>query len=282
MITLCVPSCNQDLFDSCAWHAAHYADKEPFDLVGLGNGVALRPDPCTVGFASHRIESLPDNVGVPAAMHELWLRARDKNGAGDDHVVLYLHDDLRIYEKGWVSRLQGLFDRQPAAVLAGFSGTEELGANFIYKRPYSAGQLSRQGPLLSNLELHAEFHGQRVTEDRRVAFVDGFSLAFRASFLERVGGWKWWPFELVHHAYDYGACCMARRYGGEVWLCPLRCDHGVPDKITHTRHAGTSATPAYKDLADKHGGDAEVHARAHKFVYEEFKDVLPIDVRAKR
>ena len=276
MITLCVPSCNQDLFDSCLWHAAHYA-AAPVDVVGVGNGVQLRPDPC-VTFKSHRIESLPENVGVPAAMQRMWLTARELNGAGDDHVVLYLHDDLRLYEKGWDSRLQALFDAHPAAVLAGFSGTKALGANFIYKRPYSAAQLSRQGPLLSNLELHAEFHGLRVTEDQRVAFVDGFSLAFRASFLERIVGWTWWPFEFVHHAYDYAAACMARRHGGEVWLCPVRCDHGVPDKITHTRHAGTSTQPHYKALADKHGGDAEVHAKSHRFVYDTFGDVLPIEV----
>lgn len=211
-------------------------------------------------------------------MQRLWRRARDLSGAGDDHVVLYLHDDLRLYETGWDRRLGGLFERVPGAVLAGFSGTKALGANFIYKRPYSAAQLSRQGPLLSNLELHAEFHGQRVTEDQRVAFVDGFSLAFRASFLEKVGGWEWWPADAPHHAYDYAAACMARRHGGEVWLCPVRCDHGVPDKITHTRHAGTTPTPHYKALADKYGGDAEVHARGHRFVYNEFRDVLPIEV----
>jgi hypothetical protein len=283
-LTLAVVSCNQDLFDSTCWHAAHYA-AEPFELVGLGNGVALRPDPCTVGFSSHRIESLEDNIGVPAALHRLWEMSRSDavasalDGAEPaDHVIAYLHDDLRVYEKGWDVRIKNAFAADRSILLAGFAGTAGLGHGQIYKIPYHLTQLSRQGPMLSNLELHAEFHGERVTENRQVAFVDGFALMLRQSFLDQISGWSWWPFDCVHHAYDYGIACMARRHGGKTLLVPVRCDHGVPDKVTHTRHAGTSSTDHYRRLADKYGGDAAVHAKGHQFVYDTFRDVLPINV----
>ena len=283
-ITLAVLSCKQELFDSCIWHAAHYAAAgdsntgapNQLNLVGLGNGCEIKPS-YVKGFRQHRIESLPENIGVPAGMHRLWELAKDVSSVpANEQVIVYLHDDLRILEKGWDNRVKAAFARDASVQLAGFSGTTGLGHGDIYKTPYHLTQLSRQGPLLSNLLLHAEFHGQRTTAEQLVAFVDGFSLLLRRSFLDQLNGWSWWPPEHVHHAYDYGIACQVKRHGGKALLIPVLCDHGTPDPITHGRHAGTSMNPLFQDLVKKYGGNEAVHAAGHRFVYDTFRDVLPI------
>lgn len=286
-LTLAIVSCNQTLFDRTAWHAAHYASGgdsnlgyvTAINLVGIGNGVQLRPDPCVSGFKKHIIRSLQANEGIPAAMHKLWQMAQEFDVPPEEHLIAYLHDDLIVLERNWDARVCTTFISDPDAVLAGFSGTKGLGHSDIYKEPYHLTQLSRQGPLLSNLYLHAEFHGERTTETQPVAFVDGFSLILRQSFLDVIDGWSWWPKECVHHAYDYGIACQAKRSGGSVWLVPVDCDHGVQDPVNHGRSAGTSGSNHYQKLAATYGGDAAVHAASHRFVYDEFKDVLPIRVQ---
>jgi len=274
-ITLAVLSCNQELFDACTWHAAHYSaagdantgKANNLHLIGLGNGVALRPTPFPQGFRSVRIESLPANVGVPAGLHRLWELAKESSVPADQHLIVYLHDDVRVLEKGWDERVKAAF-QDPAVQLAGFSGTTGLGDGDIYRVPYHLTQLSRQGPLLSNLLLHAEMHGQRTTAEQQVVFVDGFSLLLRRSFLDKLDGWSWWPpAPCVHHAYDYGIACQVKRHGGKTWLVPVLCDHGVQCGITHTRHAGTAMNPLFQDL---------VKLYSHRFVYDTFRDVLPL------
>jgi GT2 family glycosyltransferase len=247
-------------------------------LVGLGNGFALRPTVFPKGYSSVRIESLPENVGVPAGLHRLWeLATQAAPAKPEDHLIVYLHDDLRLLEKGWDQRVKAAFARDSAVQLAGFSGTTGLGDGNIYRIPYHLTQLSRQGPLLSNLLLHAELHGQRTLADQQVAFVDGFSLALRGSLLEKLNGWSWWPGPpCLHHAYDYGIACQVKRHGGKVWLVPVLCDHGVQCNVTHTRHAGTAMNPLFQNLVKLYGGNGAVHAASHQFVYEQFRDVLPI------
>lgn len=271
-LTLAVLTCKQELLDSCLWHAVHYAEK-PFHIVVIGQGFLPDLRHAAGENVVAQAIGLPGNIGVPRGLHALY-----KMCSSDTDVVCYLHDDVRVFERGWNTRVVAAFEHDSSVLLAGFSGTKGLGANFIYKRPYHLTQLSRQGPLLSNINLHAEFHGQRTTDEQEVAFVDGFSLALRRSFLDDIGGWSWWPFDCVHHAYDYGIACQVRRKQGKVWLVPVLCEHGVPDPITHDRHAGTRGSPIYQDLANQFGGDTEVHARGHRFVYDEFKDVLPIEV----
>lgn len=279
LLTLAVATCTPDLFNSCVWHACQYAEG-PLSVVAVGNGVALEPSTYTNGAAPLGLRSLPENVGAPAAFHLLWEMAREQHPevSPERHLICYVHDDLKVLESGWNKRVERLFGSHHRAMLAGFAGTTGLGHGDIYKEPYDLTQLSRQGPLLSNLLLHAEFHGRRVTKEQQVAFVDGYAMVLRRSFLDERYGWSWWPPECIHHSYDYGIACMVKRHGGETWLVPVHHDHGVPDKITHGRHAGTAGNPIYLELAKKYGGVAEVHARGHRFVYDEFRDVLPIRV----
>jgi hypothetical protein len=113
----------------------------------------------------------------------------------------------------------------------------------------------------------AEIHGFRYQGDREAASPDGFSIIVRRSLLDRIGGWSWFPF--VHHAYDYAIACQARRHKMKCWLI------GV-----HVKHWGgkTACGPIHQEMAKKFGGDTKVHADAHRFIYDQFRDVLPFQV----
>jgi GT2 family glycosyltransferase len=259
-VSLAIVSCNPELYKDAASHALTRAGG-PVSLYGLGNGVDL-------GMLNiqddHWVSELDENKGVPAALHDLWHIIKCLGHPADDEIVVYIHDDVRILEQDWDLRVARAFD-DPKVGLAGFGGSEGIGAADIYKAPYSKSQLGRTD-FFSNMT-NAEIHGQRVTTERPIVYTDGFSMIVRRSLLDKIEGWSWWPFELVHHAYDYGIACMARRHGYTARLVPCYVEH---------RNGMTGSTAMYQEFIANYGGDLAVHERSHRFVYDTFSDVLPL------
>lgn len=242
-------------------------------VVPYFNGVKMKDvDPVSPNWAGF-IWS-PSNVGVPWALHAIFRHVTDPVSfdplppAHPDDILLYIHDDVDILEQGWDTRLLDFFDLHPQAGLVGFGGALGLGDPDLYQKPYQLIQLARRN-FISNMR-DAEAHGQRCVWPTQVATVDGFSMACRISFLQKIGGFTWAPEWMVHHNYDNALACLAARHHWEVWMLPVLCHH----------HGGLTATrPAYLDgLAKDHGGDGEVHRLGHEWLYKEFRDVLPIRV----
>lgn len=263
-INLCIVSANQELFLDAAVHALSRATGA-VTLLGVGNGCKLEPP----ALGKAHVRNFLKNEGVPRALHELWKMAvAEVGGESPQEILVYIHDDFRILERGWDERVRRVFEKDKRCGLAGFGGSTGLGGDEIYKIPYEIHQLGRRD-FWSNMH-GAEHHGRRTTEERPIVFTDGQSMIVRRDLLDKVDGWSWWPFELVHHAYDYGIACMARRHGYTAWLVPCEVEH----------RGGLTATGAvYHALAAEHGGDAEVHAASHRFVYKYFRDVLPLRLR---
>lgn len=262
-VFLCIVSATPELFLDAAEHALSRATGEVV-LVGVGNGCELPIPPkaqraiCTFS---------RENKGVPWALNELYTlsgRAQPDTVDAND-LLVYIHDDFRILEQGWDERVKRVFVRDPKCGLAGFGGATALGGDEIYRAAYEVHQLGRRD-FWSNMR-GAEAHGNRTTVERPIVFTDGQSMIVRRSLLDKIQGWSWWPFHLVHHAYDYGIACMARRHGYTAWLVPCDVEH---------RGGLTACGPVYQKLAQAHGGDAAVHAASHRFVYETFRDVLPL------
>jgi len=263
VIWLSIVSCTPALFVDSATRALATSG-EPLGLLALGNGCELPLDELPQDkIKVARYRSLPENVGVVAALHQLWEMSEDVSTPAD--VLAYIHDDFQILEHGWDGRVASVFERDPRCGLAGFGGSTALGGDEIYKKPYEVHQLGRRN-FYSDM-VGAEVHGKRVTTEMPIVFTDGQSMLVKRELLDKVGGWSWWPFENIHHAYDYGVACMARRHGYTAWLVPVHCNHV---------NFQTASQPVYKDLADKYGGDAAVHDKSHRFVYEQFRDVLPL------
>lgn len=202
------------------------------------------------------------NIGVTEAYHAIYERHRDVGAATD--LLLYIHDDVHILERGWDSRLEVFLREHPKAGLVGFGGARGLGDPDLYRKPYVLTQLARR-QFMSNMR-DAEAHGARIDQPQRVATLDGFSLGCRRGFLDQLGGYNWWPYP--HHSYDNGLACEAARHGWETWVLPIACHH----------HGGLTATrPAYTEgLAATFGGDGEIHRLGHILLYERYRDVLPL------
>jgi GT2 family glycosyltransferase len=269
-LSLAIVSCNQELFDCAVDHARRHA-RGHVRILGFGNGVVLRPPELQDDII---VRSVPENIGVPAAMHELWTMAcayAPSSIPPEQQIVGYIHDDVDVTEDGWDERVLKCFYDHPKCGLVGFGGATALGDPGIYHKPYEIHQLGRRN-FYSNM-VGAELHGERRTKEMPIVFTDGFSMIVRRSLLDKIEGWSWWPFELIHHAYDYGMACQVRRHGYEAWL--------VPSSVNHK--GGMTATRAvHQDAAKKFGGDNAVHAAAHKWVYENFRDIYPMKVENGR
>lgn len=211
------------------------------------------------------IQEVEENVGCTLGMHGIW--ERQLHGKLDpDDIVVYIHDDLNILEKGWDERIRRLFLNCPQAMLAGFGGAQQLGDVALYKRPYELSQLARYR-FGSNM-VTAKNHGRLVTEEEQVATLDSFTLILRARFLDELGGWDWWPYPC--HNFDNAVSCEVRKRGYQTWLIPVHCHH---------KGGETSCRPMYQDWAKKKfGGDAKVHADSHVLLYERYRGVLPVIV----
>lgn len=186
-------------------------------------------------------------------------------------LLAYLHDDVLCHEQDWDTRVLKEFE-DPTVGLVGFGGALRHGTDDIYKTPYRLQQLARDG-YLSNTD-DAEVHGQRFMGECDVSVLDGFALIVRREVLDRAwlrtdpsfrSGWPVGKFFL--HSYDYYLCCMARRLGFRIRVVGIRCHH---------LGGATSTTPAYQQwLAARGTNDVEDHERSHRWIYSEFKDVLP-------
>jgi hypothetical protein len=102
-----------------------------------------------------------------------------------------------------------------------------------------------------------------------VAVVDAFFIAVRTNWLDDIGGWP--VGHLTHHCLDLWVACEAARTGREVWATGVDCIH---------RGGGTSTKRSYESASWLQGGTlVGDHERPHRWLYDEFRDVLPIRVK---
>lgn len=199
----------------------------------------------------------PKGFGVIGHYQSGWKIAIENN----NHTIAYFHNDVRVDEQ-WGPRVTQEF-ADPSVGVVGFGGALQHGSSDIYKTPYRLQQLGRSY-YLSNVD-DAEVHGERFTGSCDVAVLDGFSLIVRRSLLDRTGGWPVDHFSF--HCYDYWVCCMAHRLGYKVRLVGVRCHH----------YGGlSSTTQEYQKWRNQQGtSDSGDHDKGHRYIYEEFRDVLP-------
>lgn len=195
-----------------------------------------------------------------------FLTKCDKGWRTTDAIVVgFLHSDLYIHEHGWDARVLYEFD-DPQVAVVGFVGATRLGHEDIYKVRYDYTQLAR-ADVWSNLT-DAEEHGQRDAGTRQVAVVDSCAVFVRRSLLARVGGWPVTRYPNSSHCSDLWICCVALCYGGSCRLVGVACTH----------RSGGRGQRGEAWLAERGGDRAAFHQPAHRLIYEDFRDVLPIRV----
>lgn len=186
-----------------------------------------------------------------------------------EDILGYMHSDLIIHEQAWDERVLAQFLDDDVAVVS-FGGSLRHGHPDIYKVPYDYRQLARSS-FISNLT-DAEKHGVRHEGDRDVAVVDSFAMFVRRGFLDRAGGWPVATFP-ASHCSDYWLCLTVHQLGMRVRMVGVSC--------THASGGVGQAGWDYAAWAQttKWGSDAEMHRIGHRLIYDQFRDVLPVEVR---
>jgi len=269
-IRICIVTTTPELLYHTANLAIKNATGEVHLMVAANYGCeidAARVSPC----ASVRIEASEDNDGVVPPMHVLWQQARLLGGEPREEILVYIHDDCEILEKGWDDRVRNIMGSQPLCDCIGIIGGTGIGADDIYQVPYETIQLARHN-VQSNM-VDAEVHGHRTTGPMLIATADGCALMVRRSFLDEVGGWSWWSEE--NHGYDNALACMLRRRGRQLWLLPLVSRHPSLLKSNIPEPSRSRTQRANLRAAERFG---DVYTRAHRHLYDEFRDVLPFRV----
>lgn len=182
-----------------------------------------------------------------------------------EDVLAFVHDDVEMFDPDWREKV-ALELMDPQVAIVGLGGATGIGVPDIYKTPYQIEQLIRNN-YCSN-QKGWEIHGTQEEGSKDVAVVDGFFMAVKTKFLKEVDGWK--QVKTRFHMYDVGLCLLALRHGYKVRMLGLECDH----------HGGGSSTKAeYFNWCKENGTSMErEHWEPHLWVYEEFRDLLPLRV----
>lgn len=184
----------------------------------------------------------------------------------ESDVLVMVHDDVTIHGPNWLNRILALF-KNPECVAVGFGGATALGRPDLYRKQFDIWNMARGG--YASNQADAEVHGERFTGDRQVAVLDAFCMAVRADWLRGRDGW---PVDHIsHHCLDLWLACEAARCGKEIWMCGVDCTH---------HGGGTSVTKKYSEASWLQGGSlAADHQAPHVFLWDSYRDVLPVVVR---
>ena len=201
------------------------------------------------------------NEVSPCAAYRILLDECDVNA----DVIIYVHDDVTLHDPFWHSKVMALFER-PECVAVGLGGATALGSRDLYRKPFDIWAMARKG--YASNQTDAEVHGARLVDARQVAVVDAFFMAVRVAWLRQIGGWP--VGKLTHHCLDLWLACEAARTGRETWAVGVNCTH----------HGGrSSTTKGYAGAKWLQGGMMERdHILPHKWLYETYRDVLPLEV----
>ncbi len=200
------------------------------------------------------------NTATPCACYQTALEMSDAD------VLIYLHDDVSIFDEDWIERVLEPFAR-PDCVTVGLGGALSLGHPDLYKRAYRLPDMARGGYRSNQTDWQT--HGEQETGSCRVAVVDAFFLAVRRDFLLKVGGWP--VKHLTHHCLDLWLACEAARHRKETHIVGVSCCH---------HGGGTSIKPIYREAKWLQGGSLESdHTQPHRWLYDTYRDCLPILIR---
>lgn len=214
----------------------------------------------TAGYDLVGYENNADNSRSPAQCYQSILER-----AKDDDIIAYCHDDVTIHDLNWYDRLADVL-LNPDCVAVGFGGATSLGRPDLYRKPFDIWNMARGG--YASNQTDAEVHGERFSGDKRVAVLDAFCMAVRVNFLSDVGGWP--TQHLTHHCLDLWLGLEAARRHKQVWMTGVSCTH---------HGGGTSVKPTYSTAKWLQGGTLESdHLLPHKWLYEKYRDVLPLKV----
>lgn len=213
------------------------------------------------GFGSVAVSQI-DNIANLMTPCEAYQKVLDQT---DADVLVMIHNDVTIHDPDWLARIMSLFENVDC-VAAGLGGATSLGRPDLYRKPYNIWNMARGG--YASNQTDAEVHGERFTGDRRVAVLDAFCMAVRVDWLRSRGGWP--AGHISHHCLDLWLACEVARGGMEIWMTGA--------SVTH-HGGGASTKPVYAEAKWLQGGSlASDHQAPHRWLWDSYRDVLPVEV----
>jgi hypothetical protein len=236
------------------------------DLLLFENGCRFGRAPSNPRGDVH-VEHSERNVGVPLALHALYEKARALSGL-EEFVIGYLHDDVKLYEP-WAERVLAAFAREDVVIAGPAAGLAN--GHAAVTRENTALLMHRGRLLWKSVPEYSRYGVEPCEYAREAAVVDGMALFVRGSFLDAIGGFRFWP--VVHHGYDHAICAMARRHGKRIAYVPILSAHfGRPTKKRVTFARDLDVETGFWRV------NSATHRRALETLYDSFRDVLPYEV----
>lgn len=184
--------------------------------------------------------------------------------SSDSEYWIVIHDDVEIHDGDWLARVVKCFVTNPECVVVGLGGATSLGRPDLYRKPYQITNMARGGYVSNQTDW--QVHGGLETVCRQVVVCDAFLLAVRRQWLVNRGGWP--VRHLSFHCLDLYLACLAAR--------DLKQTYMVGAKVSHYG-GGSSTKDSYRDATWLQGATRESdHQEPHRWLADEFKDVLPI------
>jgi hypothetical protein len=208
-------------------------------------------------------ENNPGNLLSPCEIYQRKLETCKTR------YITYVHNDVTIHDNEWPNKIESLFMTRLGPIVAvGLGGALGLGVPYLYKKAYHISQMARQ-TYISNQD-DAEIHGELFVSHRRVAVPEAFFMCVDSKWLKS-NKWGGWPVKhLTHHCLDLWLACQAARDGKEIWMTGISCLH---------TGGGVKKIGDYSTAPWLQGGNIkEDHEQPHRWLYEEYRDVLPIRV----
>jgi GT2 family glycosyltransferase len=195
------------------------------------------------------------NVGLTKALNQIYRIAV----GFENEWIINIHNDVYIYEDGWVEKLDRILREVPNVGVAGFFGAYGIGTSDIYRVPYDFRQLARTNPV-SGMRCRVA-HGQLRMQKEwdYVAVLDGFSLITNVKMLGKVGGFDYIKYP-IHHMYDQATSLESINAGYKNIVVDMDVDH----------HGGL--TDVGENWAEPFGKTKDqVHKEAHPPFYEDWR-----------
>lgn len=206
-----------------------------------------------------------NNRNTPCSCYQKILTEALSHSPPD--ILVYAHDDVSINDSDWLDRVLQPFQLRDDCVAVGLGGALSLGHPNLYKRPYRLSDMARGGYRSNQTDWQT--HGEQEKGACRVAVLDAFFMAVRRDFLLKIGGWP--TKHLTHHGLDLWLACEAARHKKETWMVGVSCTH---------HGGGTSTKEVYREAKWLQGGSLERdHQQPHEWLYEAYRDVLPLRVK---
>ncbi len=217
------------------------------------------------------VKIVQDTEVYPA--FKFWM----ENTTGD--IMLFIHDDLIINEKGFDLLLRYAFEKDPKLGLVGFVGSDELNekgsrgwgttSNFMGKT------YSYEGKTWVGSK--AELWGSRYDALTPAVMIDGCAMAIRRSVWNKLGFHR---NQSMYYYYDRLMCCRVLEAGYRIATLGLDCDHisnqtaSKQIKYHHKIHMLCEKynVPPVTDVTGNVNWDISLHAEAKRRFLREWRD----------